>query len=518
MAAREATERAQARLVEAIDGISDAILLVGPDRILVSWNESFARILLGWGLSVRQGLTYDDIVESRLRHGVYRTGAADLESIRQEQLAIFGSCCVEFEERLSDGSWLRTSARKTKSGDTTVVFRDVSEDKKRETEIRRLSAAVEQSGSMISIVRPDGRIEYVNRKWTEATGFSAEEAVGRTPEIVGSGKTPRTLYKELWERLSTGQTWTGEILNRRKSGELYWCREIISPFLDRDDRITHFVSIREDVTQRRQLDDDLKSAKELAEASSRAKTQFLANMSHELRTPLNAVLGFSEMIRDELLGPVGHVKYKDYAEDIHRAGSHLLDIINDVLDTAKIEAGKLTLAEQPVSVRAAVDSTMRLARGRLDGGQIPVRVEISEHLPLLWADLRLLKRILLNLLSNALKFTSEGEIVVSGRISADGWMEIAVRDTGIGIAEADIPKVLQPFHQVDNSNTRKHQGTGLGLNLALSLVELHEGELQVASVVGKGTTVTCRFPPQRIQNDDVPPSALSARAVEERGM
>jgi signal transduction histidine kinase len=266
-----------------------------------------------------------------------------------------------------------------------------------------------------------------------------------------------------------------------------------------------------DVTERKRAEAAQAEAKAAAEAANRAKTEFLATMSHELRTPLNAVLGFSEMIRDEMLGPVGHAQYRAYAGDIHRSGAHLLDIINDILDTAKIEAGKLTLAEEIVSVPGVVSAAVRLATGRPEGRQVPVRVALPDALPGLSADLRLLKQILLNLLSNALKFTPAGEVVVSAGLAGDGWLEIVVRDTGIGIAQEEIPKVLQPFYQVDNSNARRYQGTGLGLSLVRSLMELHGGELRIESSLGAGTAVACRFPPERVRSDVIPLPAPPAR-------
>ena len=262
-------------------------------------------------------------------------------------------------------------------------------------------------------------------------------------------------------------------------------------------RILWVATVR-DVTERRKAEAAQAEARRAAEQANRAKTEFLATMSHELRTPLNAVLGFSEMIRDELLGPVGQQQYKAYAGDIHRSGAHLLEIVNDILDTAKIEAGKLTLSEEEVGLAAVVEATLQLARCRPEGGQAPITAALADGMPALWADRRLLKQILLNLVSNALKFTPSGEVRVSACLAADGWLELAVQDTGIGMAEDQIAKVRQPFYQVDSSHTRQYQGTGLGLSLVHSLVELHGGELRIESRLGHGTAVTCRFPPQRV--------------------
>jgi len=381
-----------------------------------------------------------------------------------------------------------------------------------------MKGIVENSFDAIVTADRSGRITLFNTAAERLFGVAQEEAVGRSIETMlrlPSGASVLTLLARgeslgapvEVEGVSAGaQDFVGELALRRAT--LFLSRH---PMERRSMERSFWVLAVRDVTERKRAEAAQAEAKAAAETANRAKTEFLATMSHELRTPLNAVLGFSEMIRDELLGPVGHTQYKGYAGDIHRSGAHLLDIINDILDTAKIEAGKLTLAESIVSVPGAVASTLRLATGRPEGGQVPVRVELPEALPGLWADLRLVKQILLNLLSNALKFTPAGEVAVTARVAEDGWLEIAVRDTGIGIPQSEIAKVLQPFYQVDNSNSRKYQGTGLGLSLVRSLMELHGGELRIESEVGVGTTAICRFPVERVQADVIPMPAANER-------
>lgn len=250
--------------------------------------------------------------------------------------------------------------------------------------------------------------------------------------------------------------------------------------------------------ERKRVEAQLIETKNAAETASRAKTEFLANMSHELRTPLNAIIGFSEILKQEPLGPLGHPSYRDYVRDVYESGVHLLRIINDILDLSKIEVGKLTLSETPVDPREAIESCMRIVRERADNGGIALVAELASDLPTLNADERMVKQLLLNLLSNAIKFTqSGGSVRVVARVDdADGLM-IQVIDTGIGIATADIERAMQPFEQIDSSLHRKYQGTGLGLPLARSMCELHNGRFAIDSIVGKGTTVTVRFPPER---------------------
>jgi len=250
--------------------------------------------------------------------------------------------------------------------------------------------------------------------------------------------------------------------------------------------------------ERKRVEAQLVETKNSAEAASRAKTEFLANMSHELRTPLNAIIGFSEILKQEPLGPLGHPSYRDYVRDVYESGVHLLRIINDILDLSKIEVGKLTLSETPVDPRQAIESCMRIVRERADNGGISLVTEIASDLPTLNADERMVKQVLLNLLSNAIKFTpSGGSVRIIAHVDDEDGLVIAVADTGIGIAVADIERALQPFEQIDSSLHRKYQGTGLGLPLARSMCELHGGHFAIDSTVGKGTTVTVRFPPER---------------------
>ena len=210
----------------------------------------------------------------------------------------------------------------------------------------------------------------------------------------------------------------------------------------------------------------LAEAKDVADAASRTKSEFLANMSHELRTPLNAIMGFSEVIKAQMFGPAGVPQYVDYAGDIYASGAHLLEIINDILDLSKVEAGKLEVVEERLDLRAVADSVFQLVKGRADERGVKLMHDIAEDLPRLYADKRKLKQMLLNLLSNAIKFTHHGGAVdLNARLADDGGLELCVRDTGIGIAPDQLDHVLAPFGQVDSALAREHQGTGLGLPL-----------------------------------------------------
>ena len=249
---------------------------------------------------------------------------------------------------------------------------------------------------------------------------------------------------------------------------------------------------------RRRTEEQLRQALLRAESASKAKSDFLANMSHELRTPLTAILGFSESIKSQLFGPISPAKYGDYVDQIHASGGHLLAIVNDVLDMSRIAAGEARLEETAVDLPAATDECLLMLQPRLDRKRLPIRREFDPALPPLRADRRMVKQMLLNLLSNAVTYTPDGgSVTVSASMMADGRIAIAIRDTGIGIASADLDRIMEPFQIVETPQSRSYQGIGLGLPLARSLIQLHGGSLTLHSEIGVGTTATLTFPAAR---------------------
>src|SRR5260221_7827132 len=262
------------------------------------------------------------------------------------------------------------------------------------------------------------------------------------------------------------------------------------------------VGVRTDITDLKNREEALFAAKEAAEIASRSKSDFLANISHELRTPLNAIIGFSEIMREELFGPLGSPQYCEYIGDVFDSAQHLLKVINDILDIAKAEAGKLELFEDDVEVYSVVSAATRLIHERAQRGDVAIRMRLPPGLPTLTADERKLKQILLNLLTNAVKFTPPGgTIEIAGRLAENGDFLLTVTDTGIGIAADDIATALASFGQVDSKLARKYEGTGLGLPLTNAMAKLHGGDMSIESEVGEGTTVTVRLPASRVCRD-----------------
>ena len=254
------------------------------------------------------------------------------------------------------------------------------------------------------------------------------------------------------------------------------------------------VAVTRDVSDRKAQEAELTRTRDEAESASRAKTQFLANMSHELRTPLNAVIGFSEILNRELFGALGEARYRDYARLIHESGEHLLNVVNDILDMSKIEAGKFKIVKEPFEVASLVKSCCDLMRHTAEQRSLSLIVDVAPGIPELPADKRACKQMLLNVISNAIKFTDPGGWVrVSARVEGES-VELAVADNGIGIAEANLPKLGNPFVQANNSYDRSYDGAGLGLSVVKGLARLHGGQLELASTLGQGTTAAILLP------------------------
>jgi signal transduction histidine kinase/HAMP domain-containing protein len=333
-----------------------------------------------------------------------------------------------------------------------------------------LVSAIEGCEEGVVLLDADGRIVTAN---SQLTRFFPEG-----PSFVTGAGLPIALLEAFTETRHELEVAGGR-----------WLRLSRSPTNDGG-----YVIIASDITTLKEREAALKQAKEDAETANHAKSQFLANMSHELRTPLNAVIGFSEVIAGEMMGPVGQPKYKEFANDILASGRHLLELINDLLDCAKLQSGKMVLRFEATSIGEVVDDAVRMARKEAEGAEICLTCHVEPNIGLVAGDPIRLRQVLLNLLSNSIKFTpARGLIAVTvGR--SDAVIRVAVSDTGIGMAADDIPKALEPFTQIEESLARKHGGTGLGLALSKMLVESHGGSLTVESTRGVGTTVSFVLP------------------------
>ena len=352
-------------------------------------------------------------------------------------------------------------------------------------------AIVEESPATVMITDPLGNIEYVNGKFSRLTGYARDEVIGRNPRLLKSGVQGPEVYGNLWKTICAGSEWRGELCNRKKNGELYWELAAISAVHGPDGSIAHFLGIKEDITDRKTMEELLRQATAVAEAANRAKSRFLADMSHELRTPLNSILGFGQLM--ELQGSERlSDKQREYLRWIREGGEHLLDMVNDVLDLSKVEAGKVQLEKSGINPGLLIRRVLTTVRTLAAKKHLRIVLSVPEDLGILDADEVRIKQVLYNLLSNAIKFTaSEKRIGVEARSEA-GTLVLRVWDEGIGIPAGDLPRMFEPYMQSRSSRTG--EGTGLGLAIVKRLVELHEGTISVESSLGAGSSFTVRIP------------------------
>jgi signal transduction histidine kinase/CHASE2 domain-containing sensor protein len=373
-----------------------------------------------------------------------------------------------------------------------------------------LQSVIEDSFDGIVIARADGTVELANPAAARLLGHDRQEMVGKPIDLFLPGASrlhdglgaaspalspppadlPLPIERDvvLPDRMAMTIEHVASSSHLRVTGRR-WRRDATTPRV--------FIHTFRDITERKLAERKIRDAMQQAVAANRAKTEFLANMSHELRTPLNAIIGFSEIMEKEMFGSMADARYRDYAADIFHSGRHLLDIINDILDVSKIEAGQFTAIDERVDLGVVIDKCLTLMAAKARGSTLVMRSEIAPNLPTLRAESRLMKQIVLNLLSNAVKFTpAGGSVTVSAELEG-ARIVLRVADTGIGIPAGELAKVTRPFYQIDGGLARKREGTGLGLALVAVYAKLHEAELTLDSEVGRGTAVTLRFPQNR---------------------
>jgi PAS domain S-box-containing protein len=384
------------------------------------------------------------------------------------------------------------------------VARDTSDliqlqqDRKRIEERHRL--VFDQSADVISHVDREGRFVFVSPAGEQLTGFKPSEMVGRTvTDFTHPEDFP--LLAENTRRWKTDRTpRTLQYRTLTKSGSYLWIESTIRPLVDPlTDRVLGALSISRDIRARRRTEEELRLAQARSETSNRAKSRFLANMSHELRTPLNAIIGFSEILSSEMFGPIGSERYKEYASLILVSGRHLLDLINDLLDMSKIEAGRHVLSPDMLDIEELLGSAMRLVHRQVEAKGLSIKIVAATLSSPLIADQRAIKQIVLNLLSNAIKFTPAGGEIRLSASESEAYVTIAVSDTGIGIPQSALGRLARPFEQVHDNLHITQGGTGLGLALVRSLARLHGGEIEIESCEGEGTTVHVHVPHQPIK-------------------
>lgn len=418
---------------------------------------------------------------------------------------VFESKCITAGGRVIDAEYRVRRIHYDGDPVILIVIIDLAERKRAEKELHRsenrFTALIDNTPSAILIKDTEGVYLIANKCWHDWFNPDGREITGKTAFDFYPEDHAKQITVQDREVLKTRAIVEREIETPLADGTAPITRLQKFPIFDDDGKIVAIGGINTDITEHKNIERDLQKAMEQANLANQAKSEFLANMSHELRTPLNAIIGFSDMIISKVYGPIGNPKYVEYMKDINESGSHLLELISDILDLSKIEAGESELQEETVDVLEAVQSCLALVKGRAKSSGVEFECDIPDQLPALYADKRRLKQILVNLLSNAIKFTQTGgRVVLNVGCDADGGFVFQVVDTGIGIADEDISKALSTFGQIKRDLKHESEGTGLGLPLAKSLVELHGGTLDLQSKPESGTTVTVWLPASRTVN------------------
>jgi hypothetical protein len=366
-----------------------------------------------------------------------------------------------------------------------AIKEDITDRKKADLEIQKLSVAIEQNPASVIITNTEGIIEYVNKKFISVSGYSRNELIGTVVRILKPGHTAEHIYIEIWNKLFSGQEWRGEHLNRTKKREKYWESVLISPIKNKEGKTTNFIIVSEDISERKKMEKDLIAAKEKAEESDRLKSAFLANMSHEIRTPLNSILGFSDLLTESDIDPLMR---SEFADLINSSGNNLLAIINDVLDISKIEAGQIVLVEMPVNAQKLITEIQKeySYKAKIKNIELKLATNIQQEDIILTSDEMRIKQVIINFVGNAIKFTEKGYIEIGVKLTKQ-TIQFHVKDTGIGIAKEFHEKVFDRFRQVEASPSRKYGGNGLGLAITKNLGELLGGKIWLESVPNKGS-------------------------------
>ncbi|MGK5090910.1 PAS domain S-box protein [Deltaproteobacteria bacterium TL4] len=474
--------------------MADTLIVANSDGIILTVNHATLRLL---------GYEESELVGQPL-HVIFATlpkflQAADIRQYMERGREKAVEVIYLSKEGKHINMWLSCSVMKDKLDQKPKAIicmaQDITTQKDREMAFYKMYLAVEQSSLAILITDPDANIEYVNPKFEKMTGYSRHEVQGKNCNILQSGRNSTALYREMWENISQGKEWSGELQNRAKEGTVYWEQLSISPIFDEHNNIVNFLGIVEDITEKKLAHFELKQAKEAAEQASQAKSQFLANMSHEIRTPLNAINGYAQILIRRAHQSDIPDSFQKPLEHIRTAGENLYAIINDILDLSKIEAGKLHIEEEVFSLSELLQKITRLNL-HTSKNKVPLHYELTETLPEnIKTDRIKLTQILMNLVGNAIKFSKRNSpVLIKVQPQNEDFLLFQVIDKGIGIPENHRDRIFEAFEQVDGSITRQFGGTGLGLAITKKLVIGLGGEIRVESELNQGSCFSFTIP------------------------
>ena len=517
------SEAVEQRLVDAHMASPDPFALFDPEDRLILCNEAWIETSGLAGTETVVGRRFDVLTDQVVRSGCWAgMEPGERNALKRWRLSAHRRASgEEFDVPGEDDRMFRIRERRTSDGGIVCTATEVTQPANQR---RLLSRAIESIDQALALFDSDDRLIMWNSRYANAigpdlihAGMSFEEVALLAAEQTASLTTRDGAPFALGERIAAHRSgvkfieferWhadgTVSVVRERRmpDGSMVVTGSPITELKIKEaaleEQVNELDSARAEAERHAdhlaEATRQLTIEKERAEAANRTKSRFLANMSHELRTPLNAILGFSEMIKAETFGALGSPRYSDYADDIHASGRHLLSLINDLLDMSKIEAGKYQLEKEATPVTSVIDSVARMVRGRADEASLHLGVERVDPNLVMTVDVRAVKQVLINLATNAIKFTPAGGFVELGCGVDDATVVFSVRDSGIGIDPLDIPRLLRPFEQTQSAENRSVEGTGLGLPLSTALVDLHGGTLIIDSTLGEGTCVTVRLP------------------------